>query len=246
MTAALLLAALATWFSIRPVRAIRRRRRSRAPGRRRAVTSASTPPSGRLPIAAGAAIAMACLAVGGWPGGAVPAAILSPVAFGLVRWLRDRARATLAAADRAWIPLTLDLAAASLLAGQPLPAALASAAPRARPDLAALFEQVAGMLRMGAQPADAWQAFAAEPQLRPVAVTAIRGATSGIKLAAGFTELATELRADARSAAQARAQRAGVWAIAPLGLCFLPAFVCVGIVPVVIGVANGLLHSTFR
>ena len=27
----------------------------------------------------------------------------------------------------------------------------------------------------------------------------------------------------------------------PLGLCFLPAFVCLGIVPVVIGLADGML-----
>jgi len=27
--------------------------------------------------------------------------------------------------------------------------------------------------------------------------------------------------------------------MAPLGLCFLPAFVCVGVVPIVIGLAGG-------
>ncbi|MDQ3055153.1 MAG: type II secretion system protein F, partial [Actinomycetota bacterium] len=35
-----------------------------------------------------------------------------------------------------------------------------------------------------------------------------------------------------------RAQRAGVALMAPLGLCFLPAFVCLGVVPVVVGIAS--------
>ena len=33
-------------------------------------------------------------------------------------------------------------------------------------------------------------------------------------------------------------RRAGVWVLAPLGLCFLPAFVCLGVVPLVLGIAG--------
>ena len=39
-------------------------------------------------------------------------------------------------------------------------------------------------------------------------------------------------------AAEARAQRAGVLIAAPLGLCFLPAFLVLGVAPVVIGLAG--------
>ena len=38
-----------------------------------------------------------------------------------------------------------------------------------------------------------------------------------------------------------RARRAGVQAVGPLAACFLPAFVLVGVVPVVVGVAQALL-----
>jgi hypothetical protein len=31
--------------------------------------------------------------------------------------------------------------------------------------------------------------------------------------------------------------------MAPLGLCFLPAFVCIGIVPTVVGIASGVLDA---
>jgi pilus assembly protein TadC len=79
-----------------------------------------------------------------------------------------------------------------------------------------------------------------------VASTARRSAESGVRLARGFEVLADELRADSRAAAAARAQRAGVWAIAPLGLCFLPAFACLGIVPVIVGIAHGVLSQAIR
>lgn len=51
------------------------------------------------------------------------------------------------------------------------------------------------------------------------------------------------MRAERVSAAVARAQRAAVLITAPVGLCFLPAFLSVGVAPVVIGLAGGLLQS---
>jgi Flp pilus assembly protein TadB len=139
-----------------------------------------------------------------------------------------------------WLPLVLDLTAAGLRSGQPLATALATAIPPQLPWLGERLSQVAGMLRLGAEPSQAWQPVVTEPRLRPVAVIAIRSADSGIRLAATLAELSSELRASARARNQVRAQRVGVWVIAPLGLCFLPAFVCVGIVPVVIGIARSL------
>jgi pilus assembly protein TadC len=38
----------------------------------------------------------------------------------------------------------------------------------------------------------------------------------------------------------ARARSAGVKAVVPLGLCFLPAFVLLGIVPAIVGIAKTL------
>lgn len=38
-------------------------------------------------------------------------------------------------------------------------------------------------------------------------------------------------------------RRVGVLAVAPLGLCFLPAFVLLGIVPVVVGLAGPLFAT---
>ncbi|MCV7100621.1 type II secretion system F family protein, partial [Mycobacterium palustre] len=70
-----------------------------------------------------------------------------------------------------------------------------------------------------------------------------RSASSGAALARGITELADQSRHDAAHAATAAAERAGVLVAGPLGLCFLPAFVCLGIVPMVVGLARDVLQS---
>ena len=61
--------------------------------------------------------------------------------------------------------------------------------------------------------------------------------------AAKITELADDVRRRAHDDALAAAERAGVAISGPLGLCFLPAFICLGIVPVVVGLASTVLGS---
>jgi hypothetical protein len=62
-------------------------------------------------------------------------------------------------------------------------------------------------------------------------------------LAQGVADLADQHRLDAGDAARAAAERAAVLIAGPLGLCYLPAFLCLGIVPVVAGLAGELLRS---
>jgi pilus assembly protein TadC len=68
-------------------------------------------------------------------------------------------------------------------------------------------------------------------------------ASSGSALAQGIADLAEQSRQDATHAAAAAAERAGVLIAGPLGLCFLPAFVCLGIAPVVVGLAGEIFGS---
>jgi pilus assembly protein TadC len=68
-----------------------------------------------------------------------------------------------------------------------------------------------------------------------------RAGVSGLPAAAPVARLAAEARADWGRAATVRARRAGVMVSAPVGLCFLPAFIAVGVLPVVIGLAGGVL-----
>lgn len=75
-----------------------------------------------------------------------------------------------------------------------------------------------------------------------LAATAAIGRTesSGAKLATTLTRISTRARQETHTVTIAAARRAGVMAVAPLGLCFLPAFLLLGVVPVVIGSAPDL------
>jgi pilus assembly protein TadC len=190
-------------------------------------------------VAAGAVVATATVLFGPMPGG-LGGLLAAPIVVRLVGLAQAR-EATRVPADVARrIPLVLDLLAAGLRGGLPVVTAVSSVAPLAGAPLAAQLDKVAGLLRFGAQPATAWAALD-NPALAPIARTAVRSAESGVRLARSFELLAAELRDEARAAAVARAHRAGVWAMAPLGLCFLPAFACLGVLPVIIGVARGVL-----
>jgi Flp pilus assembly protein TadB len=197
-------------------------------------------PAGAVRALAGAAALLLCVALVGPGRGVLLGLVLVPAAAAGAGRLPGRPRAP-RGADPA-LPLALDLVAVALRAGQPPAAALALAAPAASSRVAERLDRVAALLRLGADPAEAWRAAADEPALDPVAATACRSASSGIRLAGAFEALAAELRANLRAAALARAHRAGVLTAAPLGLCFLPSFVCLGVVPVVLGIAGAVLR----
>jgi pilus assembly protein TadC len=121
-------------------------------------------------------------------------------------------------------------------------AATGKSAPR---PLAELLNRAASLLALGADPATAWGADAPAADQRTVALQRLarRSASSGAALAQGVADLADEVRHDAGDEARAAAERASVLIAGPLGLCYLPAFVCLGIVPVIAGLAADVLRS---
>lgn len=133
----------------------------------------------------------------------------------------------------------LDLLAACLAAGM-APGDAASATASAAPDrLAAPLRDVAGRLALGVT--SPWAALADTPELADVASLARRSADSGASMAAGIAGLAESRRASAGDAAEATAERAGVLIAGPLALCFLPAFIVIGLVPTIAGLAQTML-----
>ncbi|WP_174189665.1 type II secretion system F family protein [Nocardia barduliensis] len=144
----------------------------------------------------------------------------------------------------------LDLLAACLRAGLPMAAAARAVAPEAPESLGEALRRAADLLALGADAATAWAQVAQDANGRPgaeeiesLARMARRSARSGSSLAAAVTELAEQRRSAVEDSAAAQAERAGVLIGGPLGLCFLPAFVCLGIVPVVIGLASRVLDG---
>jgi Flp pilus assembly protein TadB len=145
-------------------------------------------------------------------------------------------------ARTAVLPMALDLLAVCLRAGGPLVVALEIVGEALPGPLGDDLVRVAGMQRLGASPGAAWSVHQADPVLAPVVRLVRRSSASGSALAAAFERLAADLRTAAVAAAQARAQRAAVYATAPLGLCFLPAFVLLTMVPLAASIAPAVLR----
>ncbi|CDO91171.1 type II secretion system F family protein [Mycobacterium triplex] len=140
----------------------------------------------------------------------------------------------------------LDVLAVCLQAGMAVSTAAAATAGSAPAQLAGILRRAADLLALGADPAVAWSISPGKPvdvQTEALLRLARRSASSGAALATGVAELAEQSRHDAAHTAAASAERAGVLIAGPLGLCFLPAFVCLGIVPVVAGLAGDVLQS---
>ncbi len=190
-------------------------------------------------VVGGAAVGTLAWAVTGAVAAAVVCAGIA-VGLGAVArrsWTLPGSRADHPAAlAAAWAQL-----AVCLEVGLPVAAAVAAAAAALDGREGEELRRVAGLLELGADPAQAWDAAQGTALLAAFARTAGRSAGTGAALARAARAEDARLRAGLLDAAEARAQRAAVLITAPLGLCFLPAFLVLGIVPVVIGLAADAL-----
>ncbi|GAA4062525.1 type II secretion system F family protein [Streptomyces shaanxiensis] len=139
------------------------------------------------------------------------------------------------------LPLAADLLAACVAAGAgPVIAAQAVGEALGGPVGDGL-TRGAAEVRLGGEPGAAWQRLASLPRAGKLARLLERADVSGLPAAGPVARLAAEARADGARTATERARRAAVMVSAPVGLCFLPAFIAVGVAPVVIGLAGGVL-----
>jgi pilus assembly protein TadC len=229
-----LAAALLLWSPQSRLTALRLRALQSAP-EPEAVPARPGPPARRRWFLAGTAGLAAGLLVGGILG------IVVAAGAGVLgeRWLRG---GDLGAAERAALarelPAACDLLGVCLSAGVPVGAALAAVGAAVPAPLGPHLAGVAALSRLGAEPRRAWADVPAE--LAALGRVLVRAGESGAAAAPALRALAADSRASARAAAEAAVRRAGVWVLAPLGLCFLPAFVCLGVVPMVLGIAGDI------
>lgn len=195
--------------------------------------------------------------------GRVREMVLGALAVGLLAWVITGSApvAVVAAAGGCGLPVVLhrlgrrpahaddavELAAAwagmavCLEAGLPVASAVAAGAASLEGSAGRALRRVAGLLELGADPAEAWRVAQDHPATAAFARTAARSAITGAALARTARAESTRTREALTDIAEARAQRAGVLIAAPLGLCFLPAFLVLGVAPVVIGLAGEVL-----
>lgn len=178
--------------------------------------------------------------VGGWFGLLAGAA----VAIGLDRGLRRLEPAAVRArrlAEAAELPLAADLLAVALRGGASTHQAVAAVADVLPGSLGDRLARVARVLGLGGSPAEAWAELTPVAGADRLVRAAVRSAEHGSALADALGRLADDLRADRIIAAEAAARRAGVLIVLPLGLCFLPAFVLAGLVPVIVALLGDVL-----
>jgi pilus assembly protein TadC len=206
-------------------------------GRQPAVRDAASTPRRRLLLAGGAALAVGLLI-----GGGIGLFAAAGVAVGTERLLRkavpDEQDATRALLRD--LPAACDLIAVCLAAGVPVPGALAAVAEGSPGPLGAHLRQVAALYRLGAEARRAWDGVPRE--LTGLGRALVRAGESGAAVVPALRSLAADSRTARRLASEAAVRRAGIWVLAPLGLCFLPAFLCLGVVPLVLGIAGDVFH----
>jgi Flp pilus assembly protein TadB len=162
------------------------------------------------------------------------------------RWLAgletraQRARRSRVAAE---LPVAADLLAACLSSGCALSDAAVATARALGGPVGEVLERAVVLQSLGGDPSSCWEVVAREPGLEPLGKAVARAVRSGAPMAQVVEALSEDARQRRRAAAETQARAIGVKAAAPVGLCFLPAFLLVGVVPVVLGAAQGVFGS---
>lgn len=229
--------------SVAPARPAGRRAGADAAGSRaRADAAPSVPRAAASWMRAAVAVSGGCLGfvlagVTGAAAGLVAGAVLArrlPDAAG--RQERER-RARL----RADLPWAADLLAACLAAGACAADAAEAVASAVGGPVGEALRRAVALQRLGGDPPSCWLGLGADPELDAIGRALARAAETGLPAAPVISAEAAVHRAERRADAQAALARVGVLATAPLGLCFLPAFLLIGIVPVVLGLGADVL-----
>ncbi|MFC6286899.1 type II secretion system F family protein [Nocardioides sp. GCM10027113] len=144
------------------------------------------------------------------------------------------------AAVRRDLPHLVHLLGASLRSGAAPASALRLVCAALPGPAATRLRPLAEQLALGADPALVWGSLARDEVLGPLGRALARSHQTGASVVAAVDRLGEDLAASARAEVEHRARAVGVRAALPLGLCLLPSFLLLGIVPLVAGLVSGL------
>lgn len=133
----------------------------------------------------------------------------------------------------------LDLLVVAVEAGASVPDAVGAVGDVLVDPVGADLRAAAGALRLGTPWAAAW---ARAPGIGEALAPLESAWSTGAGAAPALRAAAAGLRRERERAAREAAARLGVRIVLPLGLCFLPAFVLIGLVPVLVSLAGTLLR----
>lgn len=138
-------------------------------------------------------------------------------------------------------PLVAELLAATLASGASVRESVNAVADAVGDPGRAALQPVVAALDLGASAADAWGLAVDERAFAAIAESVVRATATGAPLSSSLVAVADDLRRDQKRVVDIAARSAGVRAVAPLAACFLPAFLLLGVVPVVVSLASAVL-----
>lgn len=196
----------------------------------------------RLPVLRLAALAGACGALVALP---IPINIGAAVAVWiLVPRLASRLESGDVRRERAHLarqaPVVADLLAATSASGATVARSVAAIHAAVGDPAARYLSKVEAALSLGADPAEAFRPLLDDASLAPIAQAVSRSMRTGAPLSGVLARIADDLRRAHSRDVEIAARSAGVRAVAPLAVCFLPAFMLLGVVPVIASLATGV------
>lgn len=131
--------------------------------------------------------------------------------------------------------MMLELVAAMLDAGSGIGRSLELVAAAASPEYSGSLRPVVGAMAIGADWETAWRSSAARsPEILALRDALGFAALTGAPSSAILYAQAARMRRERFRSAEKRAASLSVKLVIPLGLCSLPAFICLGVVPVLL------------
>ncbi len=151
---------------------------------------------------------------------------------------RERARAIVSQ-----MPMVCDLLAATLASGASITSAVLAVSEAVGPPASRTLMGVERAIQLGTPASLAWSAAEAEPAFDRIALAFRRSHESGAPIAELLTGVASDERREKRRVIEVAARGAGVRAVMPLAACYLPAFILLGVVPVVASMATSMFGN---
>jgi Flp pilus assembly protein TadB len=185
------------------------------------------------------ALGAGCVCWPGWGGAAlgVAAALVVHRAVAVAEPAELRRQRVQVRAD---LPLLVLFLATALRAGAATAVAVRQAAASLPGPAADRLLLTADQLLLGLPPERVWSTLAADPELGALGNALARAERTGAPVATIVERLADDLATAARAEIEDRARAVGVRAAVPLGVCLLPSFLLLGIVPLVASLVAGL------
>ena len=148
---------------------------------------------------------------------------------------------TQAAATRIEVPVLMELIGAALGAGAAVPRGLQATGDAIGGNDGLGLCRVGAALRLGASWSEAWRE--APARLQPIAAALRPSWEDGAAPREALRAASSDLRREYRDASRTAAAQLAVRLVLPLGLCLLPAFVLLGLMPILLSLGVNLLSS---